>query len=41
MQDLNNNSIPDDGPWLELAGSDYNNAGILTSQLLTTHVLAF
>ncbi|GAB3923927.1 PKD domain-containing protein [Mucilaginibacter myungsuensis] len=24
MQDLNNNGIPDDGPWLELAGSEYN-----------------
>lgn len=35
MQDLNNNGIPDDGPWLELAGSEYSSVETIKNYKIT------
>lgn len=35
MQDLNNNGLPDDGPWFELAGSEYHKAETIKNYKIT------
>lgn len=35
MQDLNGNGIPDDGPWLELAGSEYHKTETIKNYKIT------
>lgn len=35
MQDLNGNGLPDDGSWLELAGSEYHKTGTIKNYKIT------